>query len=715
VQPNDEAKLLLVGEGNVGKTSLINALRGQPFVEGRETTHGIEINTVEVVIKDPESVPTVRLRTWDFGGQEVYRITHQFFFSSRSVYLVVWRPREGKDENAVESWINRIRLRVGQEAKVIVVATHGDERRAELDWESLRQRFGAMLSGFSVVDNKSGNGIEQLREIVGAIAGALPQIGEPVNVQWKEARDALLSRTETHIKRSTFDRICAAHELEEDEADTFARLLADLGYIVYFPDDDGLKDIIVLQPEMLTKAISYVLEDSATADAGGVIDHSRLGEIWSVNPPHLPTHLHRYMLRLMEKFDVSYRIPDTDKSLVGQLVPYERPKLDWLGHEADHSFLEVECEFGDTIYGTEQSSVGDLPGLIAWLIVRNHRFATGKHWRNGVVLRHPEYGTEGLYELLSPTVLRLRVRGEARGFFFDILRDTLTYLLDTRWPGLAYHLYVPCPSRNNEITGRCRGRFPLRSLERLRERADESVTCLECLDSWDIAGLLTGFRTREQYSVGHLLHAEISALRGSVEQALLSSRATFQALASEVNDCPRLFSVFPHSDHWGDPRKAFTQQFRLTLWCEEPGAAHPVNPYYKFRKPREWFADAAPYLQIAAKTVALLAPGVGNASAVFSGEATDAKRISDFMKSLADASGEVEQGSAQPGQYGLTRREGAAIRRFRELLLELDPVRNFAGLRRILAPTGDFLWVCPAHHSAYEPGLPKLPSVPEVG
>ena len=40
-----EAKVLLIGEGNVGKTSLSAALRGEEFVEGRPFTHGIEIET----------------------------------------------------------------------------------------------------------------------------------------------------------------------------------------------------------------------------------------------------------------------------------------------------------------------------------------------------------------------------------------------------------------------------------------------------------------------------------------------------------------------------------------------------------------------------------------------------------------------------------------------------------------------------------------------
>ena len=92
-QSQYEAKILLVGEGNVGKTSLVAALQDRPFVENRSTTHGIEIDQLH--LKHPQLDLQITLNTWDFGGQEVYRITHQFFFSRRALYILVWRPREG--------------------------------------------------------------------------------------------------------------------------------------------------------------------------------------------------------------------------------------------------------------------------------------------------------------------------------------------------------------------------------------------------------------------------------------------------------------------------------------------------------------------------------------------------------------------------------------------------------------------------------------------
>jgi hypothetical protein len=117
-----EAKLMLVGEGNVGKTSLVAALRDYEFIEGRPTTHGIEISPL--LIRHPDLDLTMRVRAWDLGGQEVYRATGQLFYSRHALYLVVWSARRGPEQDDLEGWIRRIRLRVGSDARVMLVSTH---------------------------------------------------------------------------------------------------------------------------------------------------------------------------------------------------------------------------------------------------------------------------------------------------------------------------------------------------------------------------------------------------------------------------------------------------------------------------------------------------------------------------------------------------------------------------------------------------------------
>jgi GTPase SAR1 family protein len=185
-QPQYDAKLLLVGEGNVGKSSLVSALKSEPFVDGRSTTHGIEISALSV--RHPSIDVDMTVRAWDFGGQEVYRVSHQFFFTDRALYAVVWHARQGREQDEVEGWLRRIRLRIGQGARVLLVATHCTERRAEVDYSQLDRMFPGLLAGFFEVDSRTGEGIPQFQQAISEEAARLPQMGQLISPRWVAAQ-----------------------------------------------------------------------------------------------------------------------------------------------------------------------------------------------------------------------------------------------------------------------------------------------------------------------------------------------------------------------------------------------------------------------------------------------------------------------------------------------------------------------------------------------
>ncbi|GAA2191234.1 COR domain-containing protein [Micromonospora lupini] len=747
--PQFEAKVLLVGEGNVGKTSLVGALNDEQFVPGRPTTHGIQIR--ELTLPHPYLDETLTLRTWDFGGQEIYRVTHQFFFSRRAIYLLVWHPREGQEQGEVEGWLRRIRLRVGTAASVMIVATHADERRPELDFPRLREVFPDMLAGHYAVDSETNTGVSALRDAIAAEAARLPQMGQLTSRRWASARDAILAQAGAQPQMSfeDFSTICRRHRVRDDEIGHLAELLHDLGQIIYYGDDDGLRDIVILNPEWLTKAISHVMEDRGVLADDGILDHHELRRIWrrrddglSYNPVH-----HPFFLRLMEKFDVSYRLSDGDRSLIAQLVPFERPPLPW---EASHPVangrrvLRLTCELDESAP----------PGLVAWLTVRHHDASTGRHWRRGVFLRHPidAYQSEALVELEADHKLAIEVRAPSPDLFFNVLRDSLERLLTTRWPGLPFKLFVPCPSRG--IGGvACAGRFPLDGLIKFRERSmrpspgqtvglydpeptswpsnrqEVMLPCLTCQRDHDVAGLLTGFVVPQPFGVElNRLERRLSTLSQEVgligdhmaETASFAAdtahhlRRLVQAVGTEVTDCPRLFTVATIPPV-GWRRFWFGQRsIRITLWCEQPGEWHTWDgANYVLTQPRAWLRTAAPYLNLMLKTLRLVYPVAASVAGYVTPDLDKAQRELDLMKSLVDSlpTSLAEDALAPPeSRHTLSVAEGAALRSFKVLLMQLDATRAFGGLGRVLTPTGEFLWVCPSHRRLHDPGLPVLPA-----
>src|SRR5262249_48895723 len=147
--------------------------------------------------RHPDHDLDMTLRAWDFGGQEVYRATHQFFYSRRALNIVVWHAREGQEQDQVEGWLRRIRLRAGRDACTIIVATHCADRLPELDYPQLKHAFPQMLVGSFEVDNRTGGGLAQLRQEIGHQAARLPQMGLLISPRWVAARDEILDRAQT--------------------------------------------------------------------------------------------------------------------------------------------------------------------------------------------------------------------------------------------------------------------------------------------------------------------------------------------------------------------------------------------------------------------------------------------------------------------------------------------------------------------------------------
>ena len=148
--PLNEAKVIIVGNGHNGKTSLRKRLafdpaQREPFDEKEDSTHdfvpvywpGIEITLPAIDTGEPpESLglsessepPTVKLdlTVLDFGGQEVLESIHRMFFTGNCIYLLVLKATQTLAKNRLEYWLRMIR-HYGEGAPVVVAVTQCEE------------------------------------------------------------------------------------------------------------------------------------------------------------------------------------------------------------------------------------------------------------------------------------------------------------------------------------------------------------------------------------------------------------------------------------------------------------------------------------------------------------------------------------------------------------------------------------------------------------
>ena len=369
----NEAKLIFVGVGEVGKTELAEAISNNEyeFVGGRETTKGIRIKQWKPkgCERDGEEIDFTA-NIWDFAGQEINYGTHQFFLTKNSVYVFVWETRKGEDKSEFTYWLNIVSLLSGK-APVLVVQNKIDVYKGQVNQQNWQQAFPNIVD-FHETSCKEGTGIAALREMAKNELLKLTNTREIWNKDRFAVREALEAMPGDYILHRTYLQICEQNQLSREAAGFLGQQLHDIGVILHFRDDLDLKNTVVLKPEWVTEA-AYCLLDSKVV-AGGKFDAARLDNIWT---DARFDDKHRFLLRIMECFELIFDLDKQGNYIVPELLPAQQP-----AHLSEHvqrqnaGLLRLEYHYKF------------MPkGIMSRFICRIHQHIVDHlFWRDGVVL-----------------------------------------------------------------------------------------------------------------------------------------------------------------------------------------------------------------------------------------------------------------------------------------------------------------------------------------
>jgi len=671
------AKLLLVGEGGVGKTSLLRALQGEPFAIQEETTYGIEVDTWK--LKHPTKDVFMQLKTWDFGGQTIYHATHQFFLTNRALFILVWNARLGYEQGKLSYWLNTIQARA-PESPVLIVATHIDEHNAVLPFAELKRKYPQIIGGkYGKVSNKTGVGVNEVRQAIAEATAGLPRMGEIWPTHWLKTANTIRAKSEKYMTPTQLKDLMTTHGLAQDEIVTLSNWLHELGDLLYFQDNQDLKNIVILKPQWVTEHISRVLTSQQIIDNQGVLTNTYRDTLW----PDLEHEMREHFSNLMEQFDLSYRaLDDRHTSLIVECLPIDPPDYQ-TAWNAMQNATEIRMTY-------ELNTIP--PGIPTWFIARSHRFTTNTHWLYGALFAdNPEHHHLGLVQTFpEERQLRLAVRGPYPHYFFDVLRDGLELTLQ-RFPGLKITRQIPCLGHNGQP---CSYEFDYAELENAMQKGVTGVQCRKEFENVSVIALLFGLDRRTQDAVSK----EIETLLKGSEEKLINlikltqhniSRPVSQEQKQQDLECPYTFALTEHKAKWWQPFAV--REISLQLYCQYPGQPHPTEkggcyPIPEFEK---WVHVLAPHLS---KLVGLYNAIVSLGSTLGTiGYKQQLKHDLEFMNELTQNFSPVDKIP-----------EGAIRRSLYPLLTELDQAKRWGGLEPIPTPEGHVLWLCEKHASEYQ-------------
>ena len=427
-RPLHEAKVLLVGQGSVGKTSLKKQLIHNQFDQNESKTDGLEVEYWPIEINENK----IRLNVWDFGGQEIYHATHQFFLTKRSLYLLVCNCRTSEEENRLEYWLKLIET-FGDQSPVIIVGNKKDEQPFDINRKALLEKY-PNIKAILETSCLTSQGIAELRNAIMQEIKQIKEVFDPLPLPWFEVKEQLETMNEDFISDSKYVSICIKNNINEDESqEQLIDLLHRLGVVLCFRNHPLLQSTNVLNPDWVTQGIYALLSDEILkTQKKGIISVSELIRI--LDNQRYPEKRHHFLISLMQEFQLCFKLNESQQYLIPGLLPKEEPENTDLGQNC------LEFQYHYRI----------LPeSIISRFIVLNHeKIYEQTYWRSGVILFHQE-GSE-ICNLAcikadfedKKIFITINGREQTRRSFLALIRDTLQRIHNT-FANLEVSEWVP--------------------------------------------------------------------------------------------------------------------------------------------------------------------------------------------------------------------------------------------------------------------------------
>ncbi|MEH2068160.1 MAG: COR domain-containing protein [Nostoc sp.] len=417
-----EAKLLIVGEGGAGKTTLAKKIEDQNYqLREEDSTKGIEVIQWGFPMDNGREF---QVNIWDFGGQEIYHATHQFFLTKRSLYVLVADTR--KEDTDFYYWLNVVEL-LSDNSPLLIIKNEKQNRHREINELQLRGQFTNLKETLptNLADNR---GLEQVLEQIKHYVKNLPHIGSPLPKTWIRVREALESDARNYISLDEYLSICEQNGFtQRNDKLQLSVYLHDLGVCLHFQEDALLNKTVILKPKWGTDAVYKVLDNEKVIRNLGSFTRSDLANIWCEDEY---ATMHDELLRLMINFKLCYEIPRSQgKYIAPQLLSANQPPYNW--DETNNLILRYTYEF--------------MPkGIISQFIVAIHELINEQQcvWKSGVVLSKDQTKAE-VIEYYGKREIKIRVSGRHKRDLMTIVTHELDKIHDS-YKRLKYNKLIPC-------------------------------------------------------------------------------------------------------------------------------------------------------------------------------------------------------------------------------------------------------------------------------
>ena len=568
-------------------------------------------------------------------------------------------------------------------------------------------------SVFQITANQS---VDQLKDAILEISRKLIKKNPQLPRKWANVQESLTNHTQMHPENCTATMDQVAHIAMTQGVNSKAELLNMLhfmkaqGNLLFFPTEQHLKNVVVLDPEWLAKIFSSVVSYRDTGISNeGFIERDKLKTIWK----HVTPNMRDKILDLLHYFGICLTITGTNIEVFPSKLPMGEPD--------------------DIVWPL-------IPGYGEKQITYSVTF--------------PSLIPPPLFSDLIVTVYRLRIANRAMDtstrYFANLIVDQIELdksgcrdcgIQPNEVDSLIHKVHFELIPHRRTIQVTARGSHPCCMIKQLNGVLNSVVTKYEGLGTIDLDTIICVGCTLQRVRNPHRFSAKLLTLEMGIgdqvtcykDHVLKNAKAV---LTGEVDDssmayatikpkslkdrqdfsgCPKLIIMLPVNQDglsFDEDLKLFASSlmfdgYAVHFVCEMPDGYHLTRtPGYRVKKPKEFMQEFGTHII----AVLRLLSYVAESSVISLDDSTRTKAISstiddiitDYRGKFPGCKDIIKEVGAE-GLIHAVQERGARILReqLREKLSLMDRPDSFGPLRRIRY-NDQTMWLCQEHYRQFK-------------
>ena len=157
------SKVIVLGDGAVGKTSIVHRYVTDKFQKRYTATIGVDILNKNVKITKELTDYEVNLNLWDIGGQDSFKLVRGKFYKQAIAALLIFDVTNNKSFDNLSEWVKEALSNVEQQIPFILIGNKIDLGDARVVSTAEIQKRAKELNISLVIETSAvtGEGIDQ--------------------------------------------------------------------------------------------------------------------------------------------------------------------------------------------------------------------------------------------------------------------------------------------------------------------------------------------------------------------------------------------------------------------------------------------------------------------------------------------------------------------------------------------------------------------------